>query len=62
MKKLTRSTTNRKLTGLCGGLAEYFDADVTVIRLITLVIVVISGVLPGTVLYFIASLITPAGA
>ncbi len=60
MKKLVRSSKDRKITGLCGGLAQYFDADATIIRLMVLAIVVLSGVLPGTVLYFIASLITPA--
>jgi phage shock protein C len=59
MKKLSRSTKDRKITGFCGGLAEYFDADVTVIRLVVLAVIVLSGVLPGTVFYFIASLITP---
>ena len=59
MKKLSRSTTDRKLTGLCAGMAKYFDVDVTVVRLAVLAVIVLSGVLPGTVFYFVASLITP---
>ncbi len=31
-KKLFRSAVNRKLCGICGGLAEYFDVDPTLIR------------------------------
>lgn len=62
-KKLTRSATDRKLTGLCGGLAEYFDADVTLVRIIVVAIVLISGIVPGALLYAIAAAITPeAGA
>ena len=33
-KKLYRSQTDRKLWGVCGGLAKYFDKDPTVIRII----------------------------
>ncbi|MFI5240224.1 MAG: PspC domain-containing protein [Candidatus Saccharimonadia bacterium] len=60
MKHLVRSNKDRKLTGLCGGLAKYFDVDATIVRLLVLAIVVLSGVLPGTIFYLIASLITPA--
>ena len=31
-RKLYRSRTNRKLGGVCGGLAQYFNADATLIR------------------------------
>lgn len=33
-KKLMRSSTDKKIAGVCGGLAEYFEIDSTVIRLI----------------------------
>jgi phage shock protein C len=59
VKKLTRIPTEGKVTGLCAGIARYFEADVTVVRLIVLALVVLSGVVPGSVFYFIASLITP---
>ena len=33
-KKLYRSRTDRKIWGVCGGLAEYFDIDPTLVRII----------------------------
>ncbi|MGI6612659.1 MAG: PspC domain-containing protein [Candidatus Nanosyncoccaceae bacterium] len=41
-KKLYRSKTDRKLTGLCGGLAEYWDYDSTIIRITFLALVLLS--------------------
>lgn len=59
MKKLVRSKTNRKVSGLCAGIADYANVDVTVVRLVALAMIVLSGVLPGIFLYLIAVLITP---
>ena len=56
-KKLYRSRKNKKLFGVCGGLAEYFDIDPTVLRLILALAVVCAGV--GLVAYLIAALIIP---
>ena len=36
-RKLYRSKTDVKLAGVCGGLAEYFDIDVTIIRILWIV-------------------------
>ena len=33
MKKLYRSETNKMIAGVCGGIAEYFDIDATLVRL-----------------------------
>ena len=33
-KKLYRSTTQVKISGVCGGIAEYFGIDVTIVRLL----------------------------
>lgn len=58
--QLTRSATNRKIAGVCGGLAEYFDVDSTPIRLLWVVLTVIPGALIGGVaLYLVAWLIMP---
>ena len=56
-KKLYRSRTNRKFLGVCGGLAEYFDIDATVLRLIWTLAVVCAGV--GVIAYLVAALIIP---
>src|SRR5262245_21975667 len=59
MKRLTLNVKDRKITGLCAGIADYADIDVTVVRLIVLTLDVMTGVLPGFFLYLIASAITP---
>jgi phage shock protein PspC (stress-responsive transcriptional regulator) len=55
-KKLYRSYKNRILGGVAGGLAEYTEADVTLIRLI-LALIMLSGV--GILAYFLAWVIIP---
>ena len=42
-RKLFRSRTNRSIAGICGGLAEFFSVDVTVLRLITLFLILFGG-------------------
>ena len=56
-KKLYRSSTNKKLFGVCGGLAEYFDMDATVIRIIYLLLLFGAGV--GLLAYLICALVMP---
>ena len=57
MKKLYRSNTNRKLCGVCGGLAEYFDIDPTIIRLIFVFLTLFGG--GGLLIYLICALVIP---
>jgi len=56
-KKLYRSTSNRKICGVCGGFAEYFGIDPTIIRLIWAVLALCYGA--GILAYFLAALIIP---
>ena len=56
-KKLYRSTTDKKLAGVCGGLAEYFGIDSTIVRLILVLAVLFAGV--GVLAYIIAALVMP---
>ena len=56
-KKLYKSRTNKKLCGVCGGLAEYLEMDATVVRLIAAALVIFCGV--GLLAYIIAALIIP---
>lgn len=58
-KKLFRSTKNRMLCGVCGGLGIYTGMDPTVIRVIYAVLSVATGVGLGIILYFILSVIIP---
>lgn len=58
MKKLYRSRRDSKLFGICGGLAEMFNVDATLLRLIVVVTAILSS---GTLIlvYFIAAMIIP---
>lgn len=58
-KKLTRSKTNRKLAGVCGGIAEFFDVDVTVIRILWVLATFMVG--SGLLAYIICALLMPEG-
>jgi len=60
-KQLTRSTTNRMVAGVCGGLGEYANIDPTMIRLTALLLLFVTG--PGIiVVYLIMALIVPQAA
>jgi len=58
MKRLYRSSTNKKIAGVCGGLGEYFNVDATVIRVI-FVLLLLPGGLPGLVPYLILWIFMP---
>lgn len=55
-KKLTKSH-NKKVSGVLGGLADYYALDATVLRLIFVFFVLVTGFFPGILLYIIAALI-----
>lgn len=57
MNKLYKSKTDRKIFGVCGGIAEYFNIDATVIRLIWAVSILCFGT--GLLAYIIAALVIP---
>lgn len=56
-KRIYRSEYDRKLAGVCGGIADYFDVDSTVIRLAFLFMVLAWGT--GLMFYLVAALIIP---
>ena len=58
MKQLYRSTTDKKLAGVCGGLGEYFNIDPTIIRVI-FVVLALPGGLPGVIPYAILWILVP---
>lgn len=58
MKKLYRSQNDRKVCGVCGGLAEYFNVDSTLIRL-GWVLLTVCSMGTGLLAYFIAAVIMP---
>jgi len=56
-RRLYRSRTDRKLAGVCGGLAQYFNMDATLIRVLFVVLAVLGG--SGLVLYLAMWIIVP---
>jgi phage shock protein C len=59
-KRLYRSTTDKKIAGVCGGIAEYFGVDPTIIRIIA-VILLLPGGFPGLIPYLLLWLVIPEG-
>ncbi len=56
-KRLYLSVTERKLAGVCGGLAKYFECDPTIMRLIFVIVAFFGG--GGILIYLILWIITP---
>ncbi len=56
-KKLFRSYKDRKIFGVCAGIAEYFDIDSTIVRLIWAILTLFAFV--GLIAYIIAALVIP---
>ena len=61
-KRLYKSEDNKVLSGVFGGLGEYFGIDSTILRLGWLLVVVFTGVFPGIFVYIVATLIVPRKA
>lgn len=58
-KSLRRSRQNRMIAGVMGGLARYFDLDVTVLRIIYVLVSLFSVGFPGLIVYLILWLLMP---
>jgi phage shock protein C len=56
-KRLVRPRSERKIAGVCAGFAEYFDLDVTLVRVVWLVVFCMAGV--GLIPYLIAWIVMP---
>lgn len=56
-KRLYKSNQNKMIDGVCGGIAEYFDVDPTVVRLLWVLFSLMGG--SGILAYIIAALIIP---
>lgn len=57
-RKLYRSSENKVIAGVCGGIGEYFNVDPVIIRLIAVVFTLMGG--SGLIAYIIAAFIIPA--
>ena len=58
-KRLTKSLSDRKLFGICGGIAQYLDVDSTFIRVIYVVLSFCTAIIPSIILYLILNFIIP---
>lgn len=57
-KRLYKSTSDKKLCGVCGGVAEYFEIDSTIVRLGLVIFTLLGG--SGIIAYIVAALVMPA--
>ena len=56
-KRLYRSINDRQIAGVCGGVAEYFEVDPTIVRLVFVALALVGG--PGILLYIIMAIVIP---
>ena len=57
MKQLYKSSTNKKIAGVCGGIGEYFGIDPTLVRLGFVALSLLAG--GGLAVYIIAAIVMP---
>ena len=58
-KKLYLSMRDRKIAGVCGGIAEFFGLDSSLVRLAYIVLTICSAAFPGRLIYLLAWWIVP---
>ena len=56
-KRLYKIVQGKKLDGVCGGIAEYFDIDPTIVRLLWILFTACAG--SGIIAYIIAAIVMP---
>ncbi|MGA2324152.1 MAG: PspC domain-containing protein [Sedimentisphaerales bacterium] len=59
MKKLYLSNIDKKIFGVCGGIAETYDIDPTIVRLAIVFFTIVTAFVPLTVTYIVAGIIMP---
>ena len=57
MKRVYRSKVDKKIAGVCGGLANYFDIDPVIVRLLWILFLFLGGA--GIILYIVAWIVIP---
>jgi phage shock protein C len=58
-RRLTLSSSDRMIGGVCGGIAEYFRVDPTIVRILAVALVILGG--SGVLAYLLAWLVMPRG-
>lgn len=59
-KRLYKKSTDKKLCGVCGGLAEYIDVDPTLIRAAYAIITLLTAFFPALIVYIVLAAIMPS--
>ena len=59
MNKKLYTSPDKKICGVCGGIAEYFDLDPTLVRAIVASVACLTAIIPAFVVYFIIALVMP---
>ena len=59
-RRLYRSETNKMISGVCGGIGEYFNIDPTLIRLAWVILSIPVAFFGGLIAYIIAAIIIPS--
>ena len=60
MEKRLMKSADKKFCGVCGGIANYFDIDPTIIRAIYAALTLFSAAFPGIILYFVLAVVMPS--
>src|SRR5262245_2377318 len=58
-RRLFRLRRDKKIAGICSGVAKYLDVDVTLIRILTVAIACLTGFVPGLIAYLVVWMIMP---
>ncbi|MCQ2254061.1 MAG: PspC domain-containing protein [Bacteroidaceae bacterium] len=58
-KRLSLSETDKKIAGVCGGIAEYFDVDSTIVRIVYALLTLGTTGFPGILLYLVMMFVVP---
>jgi len=59
-RRLARSARYKMIAGVCGGIAEYFDLDPTIVRIAYVLVSIVSIAFPGILAYIVLMFVMPA--
>ncbi len=58
-RKLVRSSSDKMIAGVCGGIADYFGLDPTLVRVGFVLLSLLSAAFPGLIVYLILAILMP---
>lgn len=59
VRRLYRKRTNRVVAGLLGGLGDYMGIDPVLLRLIGVIVIIFTGIIPGLIAYLLGAIVVP---